>query len=278
MTTILMNLLIGVYAFAYVPEYSTIATHAALQHGRGAYEIEQDVVLHKDAETYSIKETWLVLNENEMRVYLNGYGPLKGLVSGSLIYKGGLKESTEDGQRVHTQRLGDDWLEPLFVFRSSKYFRNRMVALHVLPAESLKDRPQLSSKDPTPKYQAPSFIRLSRTGGVVNWAIGVSPLVGKGPTVWLEQDQFVLRKLRGADDVVLTAEDYAKYDDGFWFPRQRTYAFGQYSVQVQTLKVKHLGRISTNDKRFQAKDLKDKRQILKLPEADGLREFYSRFR
>lgn len=274
----LLSLLTGLAAFAYIPEYSTIASHAADQHGRGVYEIEQEVVFHKDAETYSIKETWLVQNENEMRVFLEGRGPLKGLVAGSLIYKGGIKEFSEDGKRIHTQRLGEDWLEPLFHFRSSKYFRNRLVSLKVLPSESLHDRPPLSSTDDNPKYQAPSFIRLSRTGGVVNWAIGVSPQVGNGPTVWMEQDQFVLRKFKGPDDVVLTADDYAKYDNTFWFPRQRSYTFGPYNVQVQTLKVKALGRAHPNDKRFQVNELKDTREILKLPEADGLREFYSRFR
>ena len=91
-------------------------------------------------------------------------------------------------------RLGDDWLEPLFHFRNSKYFRGRLASLKVTPAESLHDRAPLSSEGDL-KYEPPGFVRLSRVGGSVAWAIGV-PAYGNPPTVWIEQDQFVVRKYR----------------------------------------------------------------------------------
>jgi hypothetical protein len=275
---LLFALLTACVSFAYIPEYSLIASHAADQHGKGSYLVEQDVTLKKDGEAFTVKETWMVNNEISMRVTLEGRGALKGLVQGSMVYEGAQRffiDPTNPPTRV--QRLGDDWLEPLFYFRSSKFLRNRLVTLKVAPAESLKDRPALPSEGEI-KYEPPSYIRLSRVGGATAWEIGQAPATGVHPELWIEQDQFVVRKYRGGDQVVLRANDYNKYDDGFYFPRQRIYNFGNYTVEVNTLQVKSLGKLRPDDSRFKPAALTAAKDGLKLPDADGLREFYQRFR
>lgn len=269
----ILTALISLAASAYIPEYSTITSRAADQHGRGAYQVEQEVTFKKDSESYTVKETWQVQNENEMRLTLEGRGPLRGLVSGSIVYSAANK-AFSDGGPVRSQRLGEDWLEPLFHFRSSKWLRNRLVALRVAPSESLQDRPPLNYEG-EPKYEAPSFIRLSRSGGSVNWAIGVPPSVGIAPTIWIEQDQFVVRKFRGANQVILKADDYAKYDDHMWYPKTRTYNYGPFVVTMQTLSVKPISR---GGDRYKTSSLNPAKDAVKLPDAEGLKEFYSRFR
>jgi hypothetical protein len=253
-----------------------IASHAADQHGKGAYLIEQDVTYHRDAEAFTVKETWIVASEGAARVSLEGRGPLKGLVQGKIVYESSQKAYFDPASGSRLQRLGEDWLEPLFYFHSSKYLRARLVTLKIAPPESLHDRPMLPSEGEI-KYQPPSFIRLSRVGGTIAWAIGAMPTAGPVPTAWFEQDQFVLRKFRGPDQVLLHAEDYAKYDGGLWFPRQRSYTFGNYTIDVQTLRVKSLGKLKGDDKAFRPSSLTAK-DALRLPDSDGLREFYSRFR
>jgi hypothetical protein len=263
-------------SFAYIPEYSLIASHAADQHGKGTYLIEQEVTYRKDTEAYTVKETWLVNGENNMRVTLEGRGPLKGLVQGTMIIDGSQKyffEPTANGLRQ--QKLGEEWLEPLFHFRSSKYLRSRLVSLKVAPPESLHDRNPLSSEG-DPEYQAPSYLRLSRVGGTIAWAIGMPATTAPRPALWLEQDQFVLRKYRGNSQIVVHANDYQKYEDGLWYPKQRIYNFGPYIVEVQTLQVKSLGK--GKDDRFRTNSLSAARDVVKLPDAPGLKEFYSRFR
>lgn len=272
-----LSALVSLTAAAYIPEYMTITSRAADQHGKGAYQIEQEVTFRRESETYSVKETWQVLGENDLRLTLEGRGPLKGLVSGTIVYQGMQKALAEPGQNVRSVRLGDEWLEPLFHFRFSKWLRNRLVTLKVAPQESLQERPPMNS-DGDPKHEPQSFVRLSRTGGAVNWAIGINPTVGIAPTVWIEQDQFVIRKYRSANQVTLKADDYAKFDDGFWFPRARTYVFGPFVVDVKTLAVKSLGRLPANDARFKAASINPAKDALKLPESEALKEFYSRFR
>ncbi len=268
-----------VSAAAYIPEYSMIATRAAETHGKGTYQIEQDVTIKKETDSFTVRETWLVNGENSMRVSFEGRGPLKGLVSGTVIYDGNTR-SFYDGSGVKTQKLGEEWLEPLFHFRNSRYFRSRLVNLKVAPQESLKDRPPLSSEvDPKEvKYEPPSFIRLSRVGGSVTWAIGQNPSAGDSPTLWLEQDQFVLRKYKSLNQVVLNAGDYSKYDDNFFYPRTRTYQFSGFTVQVQTVKVQPALKPAGRDTRFQNATLAASKESLKLPDVDGLRDFFLRFR
>lgn len=127
-------------------------------------------------------------------------------------------------------------------------------------------------------YEPPSFIRLSRAGGSVSWAIGMLPLNDDSPTLWLEQDQFVLRKYKSANQVLLRADEYVKFEDGLWFPRSRTYEFGGFKIEVKTLSVKNAGKITANDKRLKSSGLSPSKDNLRLPDLTGLREFYLRFR
>ncbi len=264
-------------AHAYIPEYSLITSHAADQHGKGTYLIEQEVTYRKNADAFSVKETWLVANENKMRLTLEGRGALKNIVQGTILFDGGQRLNLDSsGRGVRSQRLGEDWLEPLFFMRSSKSLRARLVALKVAPPESLHDRATLSTDGPS--YQPPSFLRLSRVGGAIAWAIGMPATSTLQPTLWLEQDQFVLRKFRGANQNVLKADNYAKFEDGLWFPRQRSYTFGSYTVDVVTLQVRSLGKQKPGDARFESRSLSSAHDALKEPEVDGLKEFYARFR
>lgn len=265
--------------FAYIPEYSMIASRTADQHGRGAYWIEQEVTFRRDNESMTVHESWLVVHENRMRVTIEGRGPLKGQVQGTMLFEGGQKFFIEPGgTTVRPQRLGDEWLEPLFHFRFSKNFRQRLVALKVAPPDSLQDRRPLSSREPTVSYLPQNFLRLSRVGGALAWAIGRAPTSGPVPTLWIEQDQFVVRKYQSANQVIVKADDYSKYDEGLWFPRLRTFQFGSYSIEVNTLQVKSLGKLRPEDPRFHIGKLSPTRDALKVPEIEPLKEFYARFR
>lgn len=267
---------ISATAWGYIPEYSMIATRASEQHGKGVYQIEQDVTIKKEAESFSVRETWIVTGENNMVVKLEGKGPLRGLVSGTVIYDGNSRVFYDGSLR--SQKLGDEWLEPFFHFRNSRFFRSKLVSLKVAPQDSLKDRPSLpSSPDAEIKYEPPNYIRLSRAGGGIMWAIGMNPLSGESPTLWLEQDQFVLRKFKNLNQTILRADDYAKYDETFWYPRTRTYQFGGFTVQVQTVRVQTSSK-NTKDAVFKGATLVSQKDVLKLPDVDGLRDFYQRFR
>lgn len=280
MIAIISALFMGLSAFAYIPEYSLLMSRAADQHGKGAYQIETEVTVRREGEPLVVRETWVVTGESQMRVTLEGKGALKGLVQGTMIYEPDKKYFIDgNSQRLMSQRLGEDWLEPLFHFRSSKYLRNRLVHLKIAPPESLRDRPAMPS-DSEVKYDPPGFIRLSRVGGGISWAIGIPPSTAmpNPPTLWLEQDEFVVRKARTADQTLLRADDYAKFDEGLRFPRLRSYSNGKITVDIRTVSVKSLGKVKGDDARFKNSSLNPARDAVKFPEADTLKEFYARYR
>lgn len=255
----ILLLLTSFVSWAYIPDYSMIISRTADQHGRGTYWIEQDVIFKREAETYTVKESWVVVNEGALKVTLEGKGALRGLVQGTILFQGNQKYFLEgDSAQVRTQKLGEDWMEALFHYRSSKYLQGRMLAMGI--------------RDPHQK------VRLTRAGGGIAWAIGGDPTQAGQPMLWLEQDQFVIRKLRSADQTLLRANDYVKFDEGLWFPRQRIYNFGAYTVEIQTTRVKQLDKRKPDDKSMKISSLVVKKDGLKLPDVDGLKEFYSRFR
>jgi len=275
--SLILAALIAATAAAYIPEYSTIASRTAETHGKSAYAIEQDVTYRKDNEAFTVKETWLVLNENNLRLTVEGRGALKGLVHGSVIYTGASKEFLDANRALRTQRLGEDWLESLFHFRTGRYLRQRLVNLRIAPAESLRDRAPMSA-DGHPQYEPQNFLRLSRVGGAITWAVGSPPTSEASPALWIEQDQFTIRKVRTPNQVTLKADDYRQQSEGLWYPQRRTYTLGAYTIEVQTLQVKSLGKLSANDPRFRSASLTNEQDPLRLPEAEGLHEFYKRMR
>lgn len=271
----LFSFLIVTSAFAYIPEYKTILSRTAENHGRGVYQIEQDVVFRSGVDTYVAKETWWIKDENNMRLQVEGRGPLKGLLQMQVIYEGNQKHVVDANGNVKTFRLAEDWSEPIFSFRNSKNMRNKLVSQRVLPADSLRDANRISGKPET--FTPPSYLRLGRSGGAVNYAIG-APTPANDPSakpgVWIEQDQFVVRKIRFPSQLTVTADQYQRYDGGLLFPKARNYTWGAQSAQAQVLDVRSF---KAGSDLFAPAKL-NATFTQKIPDQEPIREFYLRYR
>ncbi len=258
---------------AFIPEFKTILSRTAENHGRGVYVVEQEVSFPIGI----VHETWLIRDENSMRVTFEGQGPLKNQISGIVIYENGQKFFLDGG--VHQKRLTDDWFEPIFYFRNSKTFRSRLYALRVLPASMMRDRPPLLKG---PGFYTPqSGIRLGRVGGVVNYAIGEPTPVGAAPLpgLWIEQDQFLIRKVRFPNQVSVLADQYQRMELNLWLPKLRTVNWNSQLAQIHLINVRSYPKSSPAQLALlNPKSLTERALPLKLPEDNGLREFYSRFR
>lgn len=271
-------------ASAYIPDYQMIMSRTAENHGRGIYVIEQDVVFRGDPDPLIVHETWWISGENAMRLNFEGRGALKGLVQGAFVYESNSKFWKEAAGSTKSARLSEDWFEPFFHFRFSKNIKPRMVALKMAPTESLKERvPQVTNKETLEfKYPQQKFVRLSRTGGTINYAIGTPTPVDDAagsPGLWIEQDQFVVRKIRMPSQTVVTAEGYSRQVESLWLPKTRTVSWGTNSVQVHTAQVKHLEKSGGDNLKLSSIDVqKNPALVVRLPEQDMIREFYSRFR
>ena len=267
-------------AFAYIPDYSLIMSRLAENHGRGYYKITQDVVFPADPEPLIIEETWYISGEGDMSVFLKGKGALKDLVSGSIVYKNDRKYYQNNGVKV--ARLSGDFIEPIFHFRYSKRMKPKLVAMNIAPADSLKPRPLFDGEDAS-TFPTQSFLRLSRTGGFVTYAVGTPTppdQAEENAGIWIEQDRFNVRKVRTSSTATVVAANYNRYPRKFWFPKTRQYTWENHAVQALVGSVNPLPRnnksaMMVNPKRFK-NDLKEPE--LRLPDQDMIRDFYKRFR
>ena len=147
--------------------------------------------------------------------------------------------------------------------------------MKLVPANVLSKKSIKSSKDAD--YQPESFIRLSRAGGTIAYAIGTpSPEDQELPGFWIEQDQFVLRKFRLPTKAEVTADKYSSYARGLMYPRTQVIRWGNNQVTVQTISVSSRTKDAFNQ--FGQKAATKMEALNSLPAAATVEEFYKRFR
>jgi hypothetical protein len=124
-------------------------------------------------------------------------------------------------------------------------------------------------------------LRLGRVGGVVNYAIGEPTPVGAAPLpgLWIEQDQFLVRKVRFPDQVSVLADQYQHLELNLWLPKVRTVNWNSQLAQIHLINARSYPKSSPNQLALlNPKSLSERAVPLRLPEDPVLREFYSRFR
>lgn len=267
-------------AFSYIPDYKTIMSRVAENHGHGNYKIVRDIVFPADPEPFVIKETWHVGGDYEMSVELAGKGTLAGKVSGKIIYEKNRKFYFTDG--LKTSRLPEDFLETLFIFRYSKNIKPQLVNMKITPSKSLQPRP-LFTGEKGETFPSQDFLRLSRTGGVVNYAIGQPTPANQAeenPGLWVEQDRFHIRKVRTENNAMVEAQNYARFARRFWFPKAQLYSWENHSAKSLLNDVVALPSTAKVNNIMKASSLKKDgiEAPLVLPDVEIIKEFYSRFR
>lgn len=269
-------MLIGFSAAAYIPDYKMIMSRVAENHGRGIYQIKQDVIFPADPEPQVIEETWTISGEDAMRVTLAGKGALKDLVKGTIVYTSSKKHFSANGPKVSS--LSADFVEPIYHFRFSKNIKPRLVAMGIAPSESLRDRPQHSGPD-TKNFPQQSFLRLARTGGAVAYAVGAptpAEQAEDNPGLWIEQDRFHILKVRTRSGATISSVDMSELSPRLWLPKARQYAWGNSSAQVLINDVNSVAKDNKVQALLSPQSAGD--QPLTLPDVPSIREFYQRFR
>jgi hypothetical protein len=260
-------------SFGYIPRGLLILQKTAENNGTGAYVIEQEVQFQTESEPLVLRETWVVENENSMKLTVTGTKELKDQLRFQYIYSGGQRTSLLGGSK-QTKKISEDFFEKYFHVRSGESFANHLVQMHVVPGSILIKKVGKTSKDF--EYQPENYLRLSRVGGNISYAFGTpstADSTDNSPGLWIEQDQFVLRKLRLVDGSEVAAERFIQYARGLNFPRKRTVRWGNNLVQLSTLTVsaKATGGLGALEpSRMDALET--------LPNKNLVQEFYNRYR
>jgi hypothetical protein len=265
--------------FAYIPPTRMILQRTAENSGSGVYSIEQEVQFNNVQDSLFLKETWLVENDRTMRVTVTGTKDLKDQMKMQFIYAGGQRWGFNGSRESH--RISEDFLEKYFNFRATDQLASTLMNLKILPTNAFAKKP-LPKNLENIKYESEDFVRLSRAGGVPNYAFGTpSPMDGAGnPGFWIEQDQFLVRKFRLPSQVEVTADNYNQYARGINYPKVRTIRWGENTVTIRLIGVTaHRGGTAAN--MFQPNSLDTSTKLDGLsnqPAKDAVVDFYSRFR
>lgn len=286
-------------AQASIPNSRTIVSRLAKNSGRGVYVIDQEVRF-SGPEGLVLRERWLVQNAEAMRLTVQG--EKAGEFRYDALYKDGRRTSstpallfssdptkTEPGKDPRTLNVSGDFFEPYLYFRSSAKFLEYFVRAKILPPSSLsKDRARIANINtykPTPEVA----VRLGRTAGTVAWVFGEpTPVDGKTayPGAWIEQDAFLLRKLRLPSQAEMSLADHAAAGGGLKLARERTIVWRSNdpsvieprAATIKVISVKNLPEKSLAPQFLPTSISASELKSARLPDAAVAREFYSRFR
>lgn len=268
-------------AQAAIPHSHTIAARVARGHGRNAYVIEQEVQFRTSAEPLVLRENWIVEHGDRMRLTVTpAQTGAKGSDAARLeaLYLDGKRWITDPtANGIRAGAVGAEFIESAFHARTAKGFLASLVRSRIVPASFMHDRPRITKLEQI-KYQPEPLVRLGRDSGVVAWIFGEpSPAEGKpNPQAWIEQDSFVLRRLRFPSEAEVVADRISSFPNNLKFPRERTVTWGD---NIVTIRVVSIRSISLNKNHaMDVKTFTAGAKHARLPDLAQVREFYSRFR
>jgi len=267
---VFFSFLISSTGWSYIPRASMILSRTCENTGRGFYQIEQEVQFPNGPDNLILKETWLIENENNMKVVVTGTKELKETISFSIQIANGVhRQNGQNSKSTH------DFIEKYFHIRTADSYAQTLSQLRLAPANVMAAKNFRSVKDI--EHQPENFLRLSRVGGSVSYAFGIpSSGSAENPGFWFEQDQFFLRKFRLPSGVEVSADRFSTFSRGLMFPRTRTVSWDNHQVTIQTISV--VGRGKDSWASFGTK-VNNRMDGLQTQAAAGLvEEFYKRFR
>ncbi|MCC6276851.1 MAG: hypothetical protein IT289_02920 [Oligoflexia bacterium] len=265
-------------AHGYIPTSHFVFSKTGTQHGAGAYSIDQEVVFTQGADRFVVQENWLVQDGSEMRVLAKGDGfRLARIFKRSKIYW--IDPTGADRAEPAPQ----DYFMSALNTRNSTELRRIFVNWGVLPYEALRERRAIRDMRDI-KNETEPWVRLGRIGGAVQYAYG-KPGVGDGtqpPGLWIEQDAFIIRKMRSPSGAEFFGNEYAEYSRNFWYPKSQIYNFNGNQVTVTVNRVVGLTLKGEQLQQFNLESYRGKPDSQTLWPNSGLapivQEFYKRFR
>lgn len=269
--------------FAYIPPAKMILQKLINNTGRGAYTIEQIVEFQNGLDPVQVRESWIVENDRALRLTVRGEKNLKHAFSLQYIYQNGLRWSLE-GQSKGSSRVQNkihhDFLQKYFHFKNIDSFSMALLQEKILP-QSYFNKKKSNLKKPTDYvYEPEEWIRLGRDSGVVDYVLGDPSMAQKiNPGIWIEQDQFLIRKLRLSSGVELKAESYREFQKSLFYPSKQTIKWNNNSVTIQLVNIKSLATQPNSSLNPSSLTLVSQKEGLEsLPMKDVIEEFYEKFR
>lgn len=242
-------------AQAYIPNLDFILNKSTSTTGRQIISIDQDVIFKIGTEEAIIQENWLIEGDKNLKLTAKGTGFFKSGIDLQYLYNNKTKTSMIGKNKITTPLTTDFFQKYLFI-RSTEAFKNHLKELGIM-------------------YQA----RLSRADGRVCFAIGEASREKLTPQIWIDQDEFILRKIRLPSEVEIELSDvYPAGKDLFVAKTQMiSWAGIQVFIKVKTVTVKNGITLSS----FYPQNLEHPSEMSftnKSTLTEAIDQFYKRFR
>jgi hypothetical protein len=217
-------------------------------------------------ENLSWEETWYISHADAMKVVVEGKTgdePWKF----EILYKGGKRTTPSTDGKAKSFPISPEFYEPLLHYRSARALTSKLVSMQVLPTWAAQN-PDTTNTD--------SFLNLERFKGIVADVLGSTETKNTQapPRVWIEQDSFVVRKVRLGSQVEVEFSDVKEFEEGkIKMPEQQSVFWKNATVLLQNKSVEFV-----DQKKIEPHLKLGKGETAKLPDNVNIKEFYSRFR
>lgn len=247
--------LFSAISFAYVLPLETILNKTCAHAGNGIISVTQDVVFKEGSKEYIVQEDWLIEGDKNLKLRAHGLGELKDLIKITYLYNNDNRTYVYGKNRI-TTKAAKDFFERYLAIKSRDSYMTYLTDLGI------------SSK-----------VRFSRAGGSVCFAVGnASTERALSPQFWIDQELFVLRKMRLPTEAEIEFSDYQDYAK-VRYPMAKKVSWADKNVSIRVTQVSTKTSASLQD--FYANTLDQPSEINVLgrtPVGATIEEFYKRFR
>ena len=258
-------------AWSYIPRIKTIVKKMTLNNGRKEYKILRKVLLKSENKQTEFQEKWFIAGSDKMKLEVSSLD-LNNPWSFVILYGPKDRKTLTSRQKIKSFKKSKEFLEPLFHERNHKNLMKALIFHNFIPSWGNDLPPPGFSNNQTQITPEP-FTSLEPLQGVVNYSVGAGQTTsgGKGARLWVEQDSFVIRKIRLGSKTELINGSFQNFSDGLKLPGKQTISWNKGVALITLLKVE---KIKTKPKDWTLKKVGEEA----LPTNPLVKEFYSRFR
>ena len=223
--------------------------------GRQLVSIDYEVHFKNDKEQIKTFETWFIDGDKNLKVSATGADKYKDSIRISSLYTSKNKIQVS-GKVKNNQNIPSDFFQRILFSRNSETL-----------ITYLKDQ------------KITFTTKLSRADGRICIALGESSINESSfPMVWVDQDDFLIRKIRLASGAEVSLSDYIKIADDFWLAKKQTLTWAGSTV---TILVKgYATKLNNRTQHFLSQDFNQPSELSfveSTPLTQVIEDFYKRF-
>lgn len=243
------------FAYGYIPNLDFILNKSTSTTGRQIISIDQEVVFRLGTEEATVQENWLIEGDKNLKMTAKGTGFLKAGIDLQYLYNGKTKTSVAGKNKITSQLTTDFYQKYLFI-RSTEAFKSHLKDLSIA-----------------------NQVRLSRADGRVCFAVGEISRDKLTPQIWIDQDEFILRKIRLPSEVEIELSDINLVGKDLYIAKTQiiNWAGIQVIVKVKNVSVKTGATLAS----FYPQNLEHPSEMTfanKTNLTEVIDQFYKRFR